>query len=174
MLFLLYESGRLVVEARLINDVILNTLDWTKTQRATACNTQNENLTADQPRELEDEGFELDDETLRIISEEPSKNQKELDIHPSLANRWRPWLQDSLKKELRDELLIKYPRAGNCSLEPPVLNRELSILNSNILKKDKYFKFTQNLAGSALSAFAPVITNLVSLKTQESCGMQLN
>jgi len=53
-------------------------------------------------------------------------------------------------------------------LESPILNQELSILNPNILKKDKYFMVTQNLAGSALSALVPVITNLVSIKTKEA------
>lgn len=91
--------------------------------------------------------FDLDEETLKIIGEEPPENQKELEIHSSLVNRWNPWLKQELKKEVRDELLKKYSRAGTCSLEPPILNPELSTLNANILKKDRYFTFTQNLAG---------------------------
>ncbi|XP_067205321.1 uncharacterized protein [Linepithema humile] len=112
--------------------------------------------------------FDLDEETLKIIGEEPPENQKELEIHSSLVNRWNPWLNQGLKKEVRDELLKKYPRAGTCPLEPPILNQELSTLNANILKKDRYFAFTQKLAGSALSALAPVITDLVPMKSAEA------
>ncbi|XP_011860134.1 PREDICTED: uncharacterized protein LOC105557495 [Vollenhovia emeryi] len=112
--------------------------------------------------------FDLDEETLKIIGEEPSKALKELEIHSSLVNRWNPWLKQGLKREARDELLKKYPRAGPCSLEPPILNQELSSLNTNILKKDKYFTFTQNLAGAALSTLVPVIIDLVPMKSKES------
>lgn len=119
----------------------------------------------------EEDIFELDEDTLKIIGEEPPQGQKEHNIHASLVNRWNPWLQEGLKKEVRDELLTKYPRAGNCLLEPPILNPELGTLNPNIIKKDKYFTFTQNLAGSALTALAPVISEIVALKTTESRKM---
>lgn len=91
----------------------------------------------DTPSELnkEKEVFELDEETVKILGEEPPKSQKELDIHANLARRWNSWLQQGLKKEIRDELLMKHPRADTCSLEPPILNQKLSALNSNILKK---------------------------------------
>lgn len=115
-----------------------------------------------------DNALDLDEEILKIIGEEPPDNQKELEIHSSLVNRWNPLLKEGLKKEVRDDLLKKYPRAGPCSLEPPILNRELTTLNANILKKDRYFTFAQKLAGSALSALAPVITDLVAGKSSES------
>ncbi|KMQ91452.1 reverse transcriptase and recombinase [Lasius niger] len=51
---------------------------------------------------------------------------------------------------------------------------ELSTLNANILKKDKYFTFTQNLTGPALSALAPIITDLISMRTIESRKMLEN
>ncbi|RLU27060.1 hypothetical protein DMN91_000859 [Ooceraea biroi] len=49
-----------------------------------------------------EEILDLDDEILKIIGEEPLLNQSELKIHVSLANRWNPWLQQGLKKEVRD------------------------------------------------------------------------
>ncbi|RLU18394.1 hypothetical protein DMN91_008751 [Ooceraea biroi] len=121
-----------------------------------------------------EEFLDLDEETLKILGDEPLKSQEELKIHIGLANRWNPWLQQGLKKEIRNELLRKYPRVDFCSLEPPILNQELSTLNPNILKKDRYFTFTQNLAGSALLALAPVITDLVSRKTAGSRKMLEN
>lgn len=122
----------------------------------------------------EEEAFDLDSETLQIIGEEPPKNQRELELHSSLANRWRPWLEEGLKKEVRDDLLQKYSRAGTCSLEPPIINQELTMLSANILRKDRYFTFSQNLAGSALSALAPVISELLQTKTKKSKKMLEN
>ncbi|XP_072757651.1 uncharacterized protein [Anoplolepis gracilipes] len=49
--------------------------------------------------------LDLNEETLKIIGEEPPKSQKEVEIHSSLTNRWIPWLQQGLKKEVRAELL---------------------------------------------------------------------
>lgn len=147
------------------NAPISNTTD--SIQRSHGVIQLNNQDTPSEPNK-EEESFELDEETVKIIGEEPPKSQKELEIHSSLASRWNLWLQQGLKKEVRDELLMKHPRAGIYSLEPPILNQELSALNANILKKDRYFMFTQNLAGSALSALAPVITELVPMKTKES------
>lgn len=80
----------------------------------------------------------MDEEILQIIGEELSESEKEFEIHASLASRWRPWLQEGLKKEVRNDLLTKYPRAGNCSLEPPILNQELSTLDANIGSGKKF------------------------------------
>ncbi|CAD6229279.1 GSCOCG00012104001-RA-CDS, partial [Cotesia congregata] len=56
----------------------------------------------------------------------------------------------------------KYPRGGSCLLEAPILNSEIaSTLNESALKRDKYFCNTQKLAGSSLSALAPVINLLL-------------
>lgn len=65
----------------------------------------------------EEEIFELNEETLKIIGKEPLKNQRELEVHSSLASRWSLWLQNELKKEKREKLLTKHPTAGDCSLE---------------------------------------------------------
>lgn len=74
----------------------------------------------------EEEGFDLDEETLQIIGEEPPKSDKELEIHGSLTSRWQPWLQEGLKKEVKDALLLKYPRAGNCVSNPHLLTKNLA------------------------------------------------
>ncbi|CAG5077997.1 Protein of unknown function, partial [Cotesia congregata] len=115
--------------------------------------------------------WELDENGLRIFGEEPVGNEPELILHSSISNRWKKYLSDGLKKEVKDSLLDKYPRKGKLSFEPPILNEEVTVnLKDSALKRDKYFCLTQKLAGSALSALAPVIESLVPSKEPENVG----
>ncbi|CAD6208818.1 GSCOCG00003625001-RA-CDS, partial [Cotesia congregata] len=112
-----------------------------------------------------------DENGLRIFGEEPVGNEPELILHSSISNRWKKYLSDGLKKEVKDSLLDKYPRKGKLSFEPPILNEEVTVnLKDSALKRDKYFCLTQKLAGSALSALAPVIESLVPSKEPENVG----
>ncbi|KAJ8937329.1 hypothetical protein NQ314_011935 [Rhamnusium bicolor] len=109
--------------------------------------------------------WELDADGLRIFGEDPVLEEPELILHSSVATRWKKYLSDGLTKEVKESLLKKYPRKGKLSFEPPILNDEVAVnLKESALKRDKYFGATQKLAGSALSALAPVIESLAPLK----------
>lgn len=90
-------------------------------------------------------------------------------IHSSISNRWNHWLKAGLKKKVKEELLKKYPRAGDCFLEAPILNSEISsTLNEAALKRDNYFCATQKLAGSTVSALGPVVSLLLENEKVDS------
>ena len=68
----------------------------------------------------------MDEETLKVLGEDPaSKVPKEVNFHTSLVSRWKEWLKSGISKEVRQDLLQKYPRQGNCGLEAPRLNPEV-------------------------------------------------
>lgn len=100
---------------------------------------------------------------LQILGEDPSsKRPKTFQFHPGLASRWNAWIASGLEKDDRINLLKSYSREGNCSLEPPVLNPEISSsLNDASLKRDRHFVDSQCLIGSALSALGSAITMLL-------------
>ncbi|XP_074099223.1 uncharacterized protein LOC141527564 [Cotesia typhae] len=111
----------------------------------------------------------LDEDGLRIFGEEPARAEPELILHSSITNRWKNYLSEGMKKEVKDGLLGKYPRKGKLSFEAPILNEEVAVnLKKSALKRDKYFCATQKLAGSALAALAPVIQSLVPSKDPDS------
>ncbi|XP_044598702.1 uncharacterized protein LOC123274954 [Cotesia glomerata] len=113
--------------------------------------------------------WELDADGLRIFGEDPAQKEPELILHSSVAMRWKKYLSEGLKKEVKDSLMEKYPRKGKLSFEPPILNDEVAVnLKESALKRDKYFGATQKLAGSALAALAPAIESLAPLRDAES------
>ncbi|CAG5075960.1 Protein of unknown function [Cotesia congregata] len=113
--------------------------------------------------------WELDAEDLRIFGAEPIEEKPELILHSSVANRWKKYLSEGIKKEIKESLLEKYPRKGKLSFEPPILNEEVAgNLKESALKRDTYFGSTQKLAGSALAALAPVIESLATLKDPDN------
>ncbi|XP_076667933.1 uncharacterized protein LOC143368760 [Andrena cerasifolii] len=52
-----------------------------------------------------------------------------------LAGTWEKVLQSGLKKERKTEFLEKYPRRGNCPIEPPKLNPEIEANKNETIKK---------------------------------------
>ncbi|XP_074103428.1 uncharacterized protein LOC141530302 [Cotesia typhae] len=113
--------------------------------------------------------WELDADGLRIFGEDPAQKEPELILHSSVAIRWKKYLSEGLKKEVKDSLMEKYPRKDKLSFEPPILNDEVAVnLKESALKRDKYFGATQKLAGSALAALAPAIESLAPLRDAES------
>ncbi|CAD6241384.1 GSCOCG00002711001-RA-CDS, partial [Cotesia congregata] len=110
-----------------------------------------------------------DADGLRIFGEDPAQKEPELILHSSVAIRWKKYLSEGLKKEVKDSLMEKYPRKGKLSFEPPILNDKVAVnLKESALKRDKYFGATQKLAGSALAALAPAIESLAPLRDAES------
>ncbi|XP_034944884.1 uncharacterized protein [Chelonus insularis] len=113
--------------------------------------------------------WDLDADALRILGEEPVEEKPMLVLHSNVANRWKKYLSEGLRKEVKESLFEKYPRKGKLPFEPPILNEEVAgNLKESVLKRDKYFCTTQMLAGSALVALAPVIESLATLKDSDS------
>ncbi|KAH0568074.1 hypothetical protein KQX54_018128 [Cotesia glomerata] len=54
--------------------------------------------------------WELDADGLRIFGEDPAQKEPELILHSSVAMRWKKYLSEGLKKEVKDSLMEKYPR----------------------------------------------------------------
>ncbi|KAH0561194.1 hypothetical protein KQX54_014369 [Cotesia glomerata] len=49
--------------------------------------------------------WELDAEGLRIFGAEPIEEKPELILHSSVANRWKKYLSEGIKKEIKESLL---------------------------------------------------------------------
>ncbi|KAM0730411.1 hypothetical protein ACS0PU_002740 [Formica fusca] len=106
----------------------------------------------------------LNEEVLKILGKDlASPPDPEQNMHPDLASRWRFVLSKGLPKEVKKEILDKYSRKSFCCLEVPELNPEIKAsLNETASKRDDHFCYSQNLAGSALSALSLAITKLFS------------
>ncbi|KAJ3648904.1 hypothetical protein Zmor_020673 [Zophobas morio] len=113
------------------------------------------------------ESKKLDNEVELLLGEDPgAKKKDQVELHESLVSRWASWLSDGLPKEIKVQVVDKYPRKGNISLEAPELNEEIAdTLNETGVRRDQLFNQEQNLAGSALSALGQGITMI--LKDEE-------
>ncbi|XP_051169559.1 uncharacterized protein LOC127286935 [Leptopilina boulardi] len=100
---------------------------------------------------------------LDILGEDPAaKDSRETKLHPDVASRWKYWLISGITEKEKEDLLNKYPRKGDCLLEPPQLNPEIKVPMNDIAKKrDDHFQDLQRLTGSALAAIGPAISNLL-------------
>lgn len=113
--------------------------------------------------------WNLDADALRIFGEEPVQEEPELILRSSVSNRWKKYLSEGLKKEVKEALLEEYSREEKLSFEPPIWNDKVTgNLKESALKRDKFFGATQKLAGSALAALAPVIESLATLTDPDS------
>lgn len=56
------------------------------------------------------------------IKNPASKAPKEVILHTSLVSRWKEWIISGVSKEVKQDLLQKYSRRGNCGLEAPKSN----------------------------------------------------
>lgn len=85
---------------------------------------------------------QLDEETKKVLGEDlESGKQKDIDLHPDLLSKWSKWMKEGLAKKTKTEVLAKYSRKGNLSLEAPALNAEIAaILNEVGTKRDNLFK----------------------------------
>lgn len=60
----------------------------------------------------------LDEETLKLLGEDPSKDESEqFLLHQDLAQRWKGWISAGLKEDTLEDLLKKYGRSDNCPLD---------------------------------------------------------
>ncbi|XP_077270934.1 uncharacterized protein LOC143902099 [Temnothorax americanus] len=123
--------------------------------------------TSDEVNNTVVETKQLDEETKKVLGEDPeSGKQKDIDLHPDLVSRWSKWVKEGLTKETKTEVLAKYSRKGNLSLEAPALNDVVAAtLNEAGTKRDNLFIQEQNFAGTALAALGEAITMI--LKDEE-------
>ena len=123
--------------------------------------------TSDEVNNTVVETKQLDEETKKVLGEDPeSGKQKDIDLHPDLVSRMSKWVKEGLAKETKTEVLAKYSRNGNLSLEAPALNAEIAAtLNKAGTKRDNLFIQEQNFAGTALAALGEAITMI--LKDEE-------
>ena len=89
----------------------------------------------------------LDEETLKLLGDDPSKDESEqFHLHQDLVQRWKGWISSGLKKDTLEELLKKYGRSGNCPLDAPKMNPEIeAALSETTVKRDKHFMQSQKL-----------------------------
>lgn len=65
----------------------------------------------------------LEEGLLGIIRQDPDYKQAELSAH--IGSTWKKWLKTRQPKEVKDALLQKYPRTGDCCPGSPILNEEI-------------------------------------------------
>ncbi|KAJ3666680.1 hypothetical protein Zmor_002114 [Zophobas morio] len=87
------------------------------------------------------ESKKLDSEVELLLGDDPgAKKKDQVELHESLVSRWASWLSDGLPKEIKVQVVDKYPRKGNISLEAPELNEEIAAtLNETGAKRDQLF-----------------------------------
>lgn len=114
------------------------------------------------------ETVSLDDDTLKILGDDPMQtNEKDYEIHSALAKRWSGWLSSGIKKEEKNELLSTYANAKNCNLKGQILNPEVTkILTPTAVKRDKYSAESQNITGSAMLALGLGISLILNEKEE--------
>ena len=119
-------------------------------------------LESNSPARASTEDPVVDEETEVLGEDSPSKVPKEVNLHTLLVSRWKEWLKSGISKEVKQDLLQRYPRQGNCGLEAPRLNPEVRVfMNEAGFKRDNHFVNTQNLSGSALSALGSAMTKIL-------------
>lgn len=124
-------------------------------------------------RQTEKENIEdhLDESVLELLGEDNSKDKAVgPPIHAALAERWKNILQEGLSKEVKQNLMTKYPITSNCQLlRPPLVNPEVkSAMNGISLKKDGYQMLSQNALGTGITALGAALTEVLHFdKTKE-------
>ncbi|XP_057327400.1 uncharacterized protein LOC130668903 [Microplitis mediator] len=123
----------------------------------------------------ENDHKKLDVEIVEILGEDPLAEDPQVGVlHPEIATRWSNFISDGLKKELKSELLAKYPRASNCQLEAQTLNPEVAAsMQDAALKRDKFACEIQNVIGSAMLALGKGISMMLDEKEDGVDRMQL-
>ncbi|KAL7288496.1 hypothetical protein TKK_0017461 [Trichogramma kaykai] len=78
----------------------------------------------------------LDEKVLNVIGESINVDRSLAPpIHETIKTRWKEVLQLGLPKEVREELLKKYPTPDNCTfLDPPKLNKEINTAMTDVCK----------------------------------------
>lgn len=99
-----------------------------------------------------------------VLGANPSKlGDQGVTLHEEIVVRWTSYLQKGLDKDIKKNLIEKYPKVTNCdALEPPRLNAELSsCLPEYVLKQDKFLARCQEELAHGLIALGSNLNQLL-------------
>lgn len=108
---------------------------------------------------------ELDTEILEILGDDPSSTQKfGPEIHSEVANRLLHLARDGLQKEVRKDLITKYPVPANCvQIDAPKINPEIkAALVDTAIKRDKGIETKQKQMTSAIACLSGIINTQIN------------
>lgn len=99
-------------------------------------------------------------ELVELLGPNPmDSNAIKVNFHPELVTRWGHGLKNGIKREERRKALEKYSLAGNCDLETPLVNLEISSsMNETSRNRDGYTVDYQTQLGSAIAAVGKLIS----------------
>ncbi|KAJ8933076.1 hypothetical protein NQ314_014230 [Rhamnusium bicolor] len=82
---------------------------------------------------------ELDQEILNCLGEDPEAGKvRGIELHKALVPRWKNILSNGMTKEIKTELMAKYPIPVSCpGLQTPILNLEIAQAVSDLSLKKK-------------------------------------
>ena len=107
----------------------------------------------------------LDDTMLSLLGDAPATITETSDnLHQDIVKRWKQTMKAGLTKEVKDDLIKKYPPPKNCQeMVAPKVNAEIAATMSQAsLKKDSYQVSAQNQLSAALSAVGKGLTLLLT------------
>lgn len=107
------------------------------------------------------------DEILTRIGDSPKELPVGKDIHANNAVTLNDVIQNGLKPELKDKMIIDYPIPGNCQLlKAPILNSEVKTVTSEFLQvHDATLATRQWQVGVAITALAKAMDILARRKS---------
>lgn len=97
-------------------------------------------------------------------------------LHEEIVVRWTSYLQMGLEKNIRADLLAKYPLSSNCAaLHPPKLNAEVQpCLLEAPLKQDLFLSHLQHQIATGLSALGGALDTLIQQPLTDPSKEQRN
>ncbi|XP_026318541.1 uncharacterized protein LOC113229228 [Hyposmocoma kahamanoa] len=144
-----------------------------QTLTSTMTNTSNSNdvlpqegantsaVDTEEKKSTEEEPATLDTDILQILGDDPSSTVKYgKDIRKEIATRFQHGATEGITKEIRKELISKYPIPANClHMDAPKLNLEIkAAVPETIAKRDKGIEAKQKQMATALSCLGEILT----------------
>lgn len=121
------------------------------------------------------EPVELDTDALEILGDDPTSEIKfGNEIRTELSSRLQHIVQEGLTKEVRKNLISKYPLPSNCTyIGAPKINLEIkAALADASIKRDKGIEAKQRQMSSAISCLSEVINAQLNLKERDNDLLQ--
>lgn len=110
---------------------------------------------------------------LNLLGGDPIKEDaKGPSLFIAVAEMWSKILGSGLSKEVKQELINKYPAPENCPLlKAPLLNPEVkSAMNGIAIKKDQFQTYTQGQLAAGIAALGSCLSEMV--KQERSLGTE--
>ncbi|XP_051159918.1 cactin-like [Leptopilina boulardi] len=117
----------------------------------------------------------IDAETLNLLGSVNENIKFGPELNKKLVDVWENILKAGLSKDIRKELIEKYPTAINCKiLQSPKLNPEIkSVIGQLSLKKDSFQVLNQNQLSAGVIALGTCLSELLSKPQAEINVSQL-